>query len=509
MIETTKKAKERIKIHLWVQDRLHSNLWGWIESIAMTLLIIVTGYYITPNDPFFIQEGFPWTWIVPILLALRYGLGPAFLSVIIMVTWFWRFEFHPGINLGMYKIYFLGGMITTMLCGEFSAQWQSRVRRSNQFAEYAEERLENLAKTYFVTRLSHDRLEQSLISRPATLRSALEELRGLVATHQGNLEHESAYRLLQILAQYCSLQQAGIFVVKSSLHLAPTNAKELLENTKEIFQHAASAATSELHHIAGHQTPTPTESKIIGSDIHFSLEPLAHIGAKFSLLPNDILLEKALENNMTNYYAIDELGHVVHSEYLAVVPLHADHHRLVGLLLIRQMPFLSLKYDILQVLTILTNYYTYQIANSLHARLITEHYPDCPPEFGSELIRLLGLKNTTNANSSLVAIYVKPDPRRQDIILQLRRHIRGLDYFWHTARGEVEIIITLMPLCGSAAVDGYIARTERWLYELFRLNFNDKGAPLFIHAISVSGHDPVEVLNPLLEHINTDVNHAL
>lgn len=492
---------QRIKIHLWVKDRFHSNLWGWLECIVMTLLIIVAGYYISPNDPFMVQSGFPWTWIVPILLALRYGLGPAFLSVIIMVSWFWHYEYHPGINLALYKIYFLGGLITTMLCGEFSSQWQGRVRRSAQYSDYAEERLENLAKTYFVTRVSHDRLEQSLISKPVTLRSALEELRGLIATHQGRLEHEAAHRLLQILAQYCSLEQAAIFAVKAHHHLFSTDTKELLANTKDAFNQAKAAAANELHrftHYSDNEHPPSKEATALGSNLHFLVEPVAHIGAKFTLLPNDVLLEKALENNLTSYYAVNEAGHVIHSEYLAAVPLHVGHHALAGVLLVKQMPFLSLQHNVLQVLTILTNYYTYQLTACHESRSVLEAFPDCPPEFAAELVKLMALKTNTNTSSSLAVVMVKPCPERTDIVQQLRRHVRGLDYFWHTARGETEILITLMPLCGPASIEGYITRTNQWLMELFKMQFDD-GGPIFLHAVPLIGLDPVALLHHLLE----------
>jgi hypothetical protein len=181
---------------------------------------------------------------------------------------------------------------------------------------------------------------------------------------------------------------------------------------------------------------------------------------------------------------------------------------LAGVLLVKQMPFLSLRHDVLQVLTILTNYYTYQLTACHEARVILEQFPDCPPEFAAEMVKLMALKTNTNTSSSLAVVYVKPCPERADIVLQLRRHVRGLDYLWHTARGENEILVTLMPLCGPASIDGYIARTNQWLMELFKRQFND-GGPIFLHAVPLIGLDPVALLHHLLEPTAAGVTNAV
>jgi hypothetical protein len=72
------------------------------------------------------------------------------------------------------RLYFLGGFILVLLTGEFSGLWMRRVRRAETLSNYLDERLERLTEQYYLLRLSHDRLEQELLTRPLTLRDALE-----------------------------------------------------------------------------------------------------------------------------------------------------------------------------------------------------------------------------------------------------------------------------------------------------------------------------------------------
>ncbi|MFX5245279.1 hypothetical protein ABTD35_21060, partial [Acinetobacter baumannii] len=68
-----------------------------------------------------------------------------------------------------------------MICGEFSSLWRNRVRRAESVQAYLEQRLEYLTHQHYLLRLSHDRLEQDLISRPVSMRDALVSLRGLAS----------------------------------------------------------------------------------------------------------------------------------------------------------------------------------------------------------------------------------------------------------------------------------------------------------------------------------------
>mgnify|MGYP001161937487 FL=1 len=133
------------------------------EILLLPLAAVVIGSAVNPEDPLLTAAAFPWAWFAPIILALRYGplagLGGA---GILLAAWL-------VLSTGQYdtfpKLFFLGGLILVMLVGEFSSLWLARTRRAETMQIYLDQRLEHLTHQHYLLRLSHDRLEQDLISR--------------------------------------------------------------------------------------------------------------------------------------------------------------------------------------------------------------------------------------------------------------------------------------------------------------------------------------------------------
>ncbi len=433
----------------------------------MTLLIVTAGFYLSPADPFFIHNAFPWTWLVPLLVALRYGLGPALLSAVIIAIAFAATHSYASVNQYLYRVYFLGGFILTLLCGEFSALWSARVRQSEQLYHYAEERLEMLSTTYFMTRVSHDRLEQNLISKPATMRGAMEDLRSLISRHKGQLDHESCSELLQILSQYCSLQSAAIFPVRH------------------------------------HKSREGLMAMLVHADVDtVDGEAIASVGVGFSFKKNDPMVELCVQDKQTKYYSVRDIDDDIHSEYLVTVPLHNEDGDLLAILCIKDLPFLALEVENLQVLTILVDYFSYNLwASKMGSRVLQAH-PDCPPDFAGELEKLLLLKSRTNTNSALTALYLKSSPHRDDLIIQHKRQVRGLDFIWETSRGDTAIIISLMPFASSTSVEGFMLRVDKWLKDVYGYELN--GPEVGFHFQMLVDENANQVIEHLLEYVHED-----
>lgn len=144
------------------------------EMLLLSLIALALGFLWNPLDPLWTTAAFPWSWLAPVILALRYGplagLGGAGM---LLAGWL-------GFNVGQYhafpKLFFLGGLILVMLVGEFSSLWQTRARRSETLQLYLDQRHEQLVRQYYLLSLSHGRLEQELIGRPVSMRDALSTL---------------------------------------------------------------------------------------------------------------------------------------------------------------------------------------------------------------------------------------------------------------------------------------------------------------------------------------------
>ncbi|TXI79382.1 MAG: GAF domain-containing protein [Dechloromonas sp.] len=407
------------------------------EIIFLPLIAVVLGFAINPEDPLWIEASFPWAWFAPVILALRYGplagLGGAGL---LLVAWLL-------INVGHYdafpKLPFLGGLILVMLVGEFSSLWLARTRRAETIQIYLDQRLEHLTRQYYLLRLSHDRLEQDLISRPMSMRDALHTLRGLGSGNDGG--EQSAQTLLRLLSQYCQLESAS------------------------------------LHRVI--------EGKPVS-------QPLATIGTTTALNGDDPLIQQALDTLALCHISQAQAEQQTQTRYLIAAPLINLNGDLYGLLTVEEIPFFSLQDETLQTINLLLGYYTDGLAVHALAEPVCEALPLCPPEFAFEVQRLHHLRQTTGIGSMIVALEFLPKAVEQDLPLQMMRMKRSLDEHWLIPAGDRQILATLMPLGDTSTGEGYLARLEAWAQQKSGKSLAEIG--VFPHILPLNAEDPIPVL---------------
>ena len=419
----------------------------WLETLLITGVILAGGYFFNQKDPLFMHSQIQWIWLAPMLVALRYGLSPGMASVAI-VFFFCLAMQRQGCLKGDFPIIFmLGGALIALICGQFSAIWNARLRRADLLSLHASERLEQLSRAYFMVRLSHDRLEQNLISRPVTLRDAMFDLRNLLASHGGHLDKETCAALISILVQYCNLESAAIY--------------------------------------------------LIGKDGHMMETPVADCGRGAEYAPKDILLRSVMESGNTSYQSANSLELNASSPYLVAAPLRTSSGVLRGVLLVSEMPFISLQREQLQIMGVLLAYAADHAEAAADAYRLLAVFPDCPTMFASELGKMARLHRDLEVNSALVIVNVKPTKHLDAICIALERQQRGLDHFWKRELGWGVQFVTLMLFSGAAAVEGYIARLNEMLKKEFGLQIGEGG--LSYHFFIVSADEPLNQLAELLE----------
>ncbi|MDD2735584.1 MAG: PelD GGDEF domain-containing protein [Desulfuromonadaceae bacterium] len=421
------------------------NIVGWLETVALTLLTPLAGYLLNRADPFFVQAAFPWLWFGPLLVALRYGVAPALSSVSLLVL-LWFAASYSGLINALFPLHFmLGGTLLTLIAGQFSSVWATKLRRSELLSGHASERFEQLSRAYFVVRHSHDQLEQNLIMRPVTLRQAIVELRDLLTGGDGAISHELAQELLILLTHYCSLSSAAIYAMHNGVPDAM---------------------------------------------------PLAQCGQGAPLRENDLLLRSAIESRHTAYQAANRLNDEDQSCYLVAAPIRTSSGCLLGVLLVTDMPFMALHRESLQILAVLLAYAADNVEAAGIARILITVYSDCPAVFGTELVKMTRLKRELDISSTLVVINLSPGPRRDELCLLLERQLRGLDHSWRRDIGWSVQFVTLMPFAGTASAEGYQTRLDTMLKKQFQMSLQSPGISCK-HTL-VSGEEPIHQLANLL-----------
>lgn len=409
------------------------------ETLLLPLLALALGLAWAPQDPLQTQAAFPWPWLAPVVLALRYGpmagLGGA---CVLLACWL-------GLNLGHWdafpQLYFLGGLILVMLVGEFSSLWQARARRAETLQLYLDQRLEHLVRQHYLLRLSHDRLEQELIARPMSMRDALVALHH--AGQEGNGDALPPQALLRLLSQYCQLECAALHAV---------------------------------------------------SDGQIAAQPGASLGAYDGLHADDPLVRQAMQTGKLCHVRQAATAQQA-TRYLVAAPLLDQSGDIYGLLLVQDMPFFALHEETLQTLLLLLGYYTDGLSRNALAQPIVRQFPDCPPPFAFELQRLAHMHRSTQVPSIIVALEFQQRALAQNLPVQVERLRRELDEIWRITAPERQVLAVLMPLGNAATAEGYIRRIEDWMRQRGQQSLAQAG--IFPHVVPLDSGQPVRTVERL------------
>jgi hypothetical protein len=417
------------------------------EIALFTFGIISLGAWSNPNDPFMVELPFPWLWLAPTLLGLRYGTLAAFGSIG-LIAGSWSLWDLLSQNITPFPAhFFMGGLILSLIAGEFADVWIVRLKRVREANAYLNERLESLTRRHYLLKLSHERLEQDMLTKPMTLRDSIMHIREIMVTglqDPSALPHANA--VMHLLAQTCQLEVAALYPV----------------NQGKVNKKAD-----------------------------------ASIGTPQELDLDDALLTYALEKNELSHLQTEHLQDA-QSHYLVVAPLIATNQQCLGVLVVERMPFLSLNQETLQFLGVLLGYYADNVKLIPLAMKILRDNPTCPIEFASELLRLERVQRESGLPSSITAFVISDSPHRQDIFAEMVRQRRQMDINWDIRLSDRDIIITMMPLHGDAAVTGYLLRSQKWLKEMFNApSFSD--AKVTPYTALVNERPAADLLNNLLE----------
>jgi hypothetical protein len=417
------------------------------EIALFTFGTISLGAWSNPNDPFMVDLPFPWLWLAPTLLGLRYGTLAAFGSIG-LIAGSWSLWDLLSQNSTLFPAhFFMGGLILSLIAGEFADVWIVRLKRVREANAYLNERLESLTRRHYLLKLSHERLEQDMLTKPMTLRDSIMHIREIMVTglqDPSALPHANA--VMHLLAQTCQLEVAALYPV----------------NQGKVNKKAD-----------------------------------ASIGTPQELDLDDALLTYALEKNELSHLQTESLQNA-ESHYLVVAPLIATNQQCLGVLVVERMPFLSLNQETLQFLGVLLGYYADNVKLIPLAMKILRDNPTCPIEFASELLRLERVQRESGLPSSITAFVISDSPHRQDIFAEMVRQRRQMDINWDIRLSDRDIIITMMPLHGDAAVTGYLLRSQKWLKEMFNApNFSE--AKVTPYTALVNERPAADLLNNLLE----------
>ncbi len=437
-----------------------------LETLGVMLVVAGLSAWLRPHDPLWITHGFTWMWLVVAIMALRYGSAHAMVAMsVVLVLWLALDRWHAPLG-DFPRLTFIGGLVLTLICGEVSDFWSSRLHDAQAVNAYVDERLQTLTQHHFLLSISHDRLEQELLSRPFTLRETLAELRQRIRPDaQNSAALPSAEWLLQLLAQSCRIESAALFAIRD--------------------HHLDEKAVAILGHFGEGDENNPASGKLDTADPMLALAlqtgELAHV-------QNDPFIDADQP-----------------SRYLICAPIVASSGNMMGVLVVERIAFTALTLETLQFLSVLLSYYGDSLDFSAVTAPLLVAWPQCPPDFAIEAVRLQRLHAEAFIQSSIVAFALPASVTAAEAwSTRLEQLRRTLDVAWTYVSRTSRTHLVLLPLTDELGRRGYIERIERALQEQFGVALSPE---VSVHTYELNETDLVAQLRTLLDR--TDPPHRI
>ena len=430
----------RYTAQLWI--RHHPGLMSRVlETLLWPALLVALSWYSRPANPFYINEGFPWPWLGPWLIGLRYGVsyGTA-ASVGLLAAWA---LLTPAAEFP--RLYFLGGAIATLVAGEFGSYWRMQILRLQESLRYLNDKVERLTRRLYLVKLSHDELEYEMVDRPGTLRESLIALRALMDqvtqyTSASTTELPGAQQLLEFVMAQCRIESAAIYAVRM--------------------------------------------------DPAIQLKRIASAGGMLDPSPDDPMIERALETGHQVHLQDALLEVSERKQLIAVTPLMSSAGQPVGFMAIGSMPFTALTTDNLQTIAVLLENYADYLRLSLNASELMPQWPEAPRGLAGEFGWLSRLRQEFGLASRCVVWRVRH--ARED---QMLEHLQQLHSRGETAwrwppsaslpqqqqQRSPPCVIVLVPFAVAAAISIYKQR----IFDSMDQKFGDLGVEQ-LHAFDFS-----------------------
>jgi len=416
------------------------------EVVTGMALAVAIAWLLRPGDPLLIGLGFPWMWLVALVMALRYGaLLGVVAGLVLAAVWYGLYGLHGEPFPAMF---FVGGFTMIVVGGHFCDIWGNRATRARGINTYLNDRLVAITNNHYLLRVSHERLERDLLTKPSTLRDAIMRLRELTTSNEAGAAAQTlpnAQPMLEFAALTCQIEVASVFPV----HL-------------------------------GRLVPTA----------------VACVGEAFTPVESDPLVQTCLREGTLSHVR-DDVTVGEGSAYIVCAPLTDTDGNINGMLIVRRMSFLALNHDNLQLLLVLLAYYADGVAQQGVVASVRDEVPSVPYDFALELGRLARMKRQSGIQSSLVALVFPRGASGDSLFEQTVRSRRALDALWIQSGPRQQIAIALMPITDENGIDGYLIRIESALRQQYGLDFQT--GHVAVHSASVDERAPGEGLSKLLE----------
>ena len=389
----------------------------YLETTLLVALYLSIGYYIYPNDICMLNTNFVLTMFLAII-TLFHGMPSGLLAMSFFGVAM-KFTYSE-----FDYIYFLKELVLVLVFGEFQYLWARKIESFATELKYTKEKLYELSDAFYALKLSHDQIERSYVVKPMSLRNSLMTIKESFSKNPK--EFQPLEKFLTVVSTDIDLESAFIIEIKG-------------------------------------------EGRV---------KVLARVGEELKIDFNDILIETALAKKMPIYVSMSSQLSI--SRYLASIPAVISG-RVVGILVIEKISFMSFNKDNLSSLSILLNY----IFDELHRVEITSRLGNFlsiySSDFRFEAYRLMEIDKLHKMSSTVLILRIRDKLKAKLLKDAISKSVRTLDTLsFVEVSDDLHIIGIIFIFSHKSAMEGFMSRIRQSV----KISQNDIDIEQMIFSIS-------------------------
>ena len=399
-------------------DRLHK--FSYLETFILVIIYLIIGAVIDSKDVCMLHSQVSYMLILLSIVTLFHGFesGMLALSLLAIATLY----FYPVFENQV----FLVALMMTMIFGEFYYFWTKKIRKAEMDSNYQQLKLDELSKSFYALKISHDQLEKNYVVKPMSIRNSIAEIIKENKEIDGNEKLNVNKRTKAYYKQFMILLERSFNVNKSLVIYKLSDDDRVLSYENALQSCSGTCDVKRLE------------------DVFDNYLVDKAISRKQAVFIND-------ENGNSNLNTVNE------NKFIAAIPsVHDDE--VISVLIIEMMPFMAFNRENLTSIAILLEYLSFSIIKKDELNLRDEVDGILDGDFRFEYIRLKRLYENYNVESTVLVM--KLDNKLQAYKLNdiVRKILRSLEFTTIQQYGKSYYIINLFPLHGKSSAVGYINR---------------------------------------------------
>jgi len=399
-------------------DRLHK--FSYLETFILVIIYLIIGAVIDSKDVCMLHSQVSYMLILLSIVTLFHGFesGMLALSLLAIATLY----FYPVFENQV----FLVALMMTMIFGEFYYFWTKKIRKAEMDSNYQQLKLDELSKSFYALKISHDQLEKNYVVKPMSIRNSIAEIIKENKEIDGNEKLNVNKRTKAYYKQFMILLERSFNVNKSLVIYKLSDDDRVLSYENALQSCSGTCDVKRLE------------------DVFDNYLVDKAISRKQAVFIND-------ENGNSNLNTVNE------NKFIAAIPsVHDDE--VISVLIIEMMPFMAFNRENLTSIAILLEYLSFSIIKKDELNLRDEVNGILDGDFRFEYIRLKRLYENYNVESTVLVM--KLDNKLQAYKLNdiVRKILRSLEFTTIQQYGKSYYIINLFPLHGKSSAVGYINR---------------------------------------------------